>query len=182
MSISHEQLQQYVHNLGFENLNELQHRMLKTVNQKNRILLSQTGSGKTVGFLLPLIESIDAEKLELQALIIAPTRELAVQIEQVFKAIKTGIKVTTCYGGHSVQVERKSLEGKCHLVIGTPGRLCDHIDRGRLELKKVKSLVIDEYDKCLEFGFYDQLDFITQELVQLEGVTLVSGLSSWRSL
>ena len=174
MSISHELLQQYVHNLGFENLNELQHRMLKTANQKNRILLSQTGSGKTVGFLLPLIEYIDAEKLELQALIIAPTRELAVQIEQVFKSIKTGLKVTTCYGGHSVQVERKSLEGKCHLVIGTPGRLCDHIDRGRLDLKQVKSLVIDEYDKCLEFGFYDQLDFITQELVQLESVTLVS--------
>ena len=97
MSISHEQLQQYVSNLGFENLNELQHRMLKTANQKNRILLSQTGSGKTVGFLLPLIDRIDIEKLELQGLIIAPTRELAVQIEQVFKSIKTGLKVTTCY-------------------------------------------------------------------------------------
>lgn len=120
MSISHEQLQQYVSNLGFENLNELQHRMLKTANQKNRILLSQTGSGKTVGFLLPLIERIDIEKLELQGLIIAPTRELAVQIEQVFKSIKTGLKVTTCYGGHSVQVEKRAWKANATLLLEHP--------------------------------------------------------------
>lgn len=173
MALSSDQLRQYVQNLGFENLNELQHRMLNS-KSKNRILLSQTGSGKTVGFLLPLIAEIQTNSRELQALIIAPTRELAVQIEQVFKSIKSGLKITTCYGGHSVQVERKSLEGKTHVVIGTPGRICDHIDRGRLDLKHAKSLVIDEYDKCLEFGFYDQLAFITNELVRLERATLVS--------
>ena len=173
MSISSEKLIGYLKNLGFENLNELQHQMLHS-KSKNRILLSQTGSGKTVGFLLPLIEDIQPESTDLQALIIAPTRELATQIEQVFKSVKSGLKITTCYGGHSVQVERKSLEGKTQVVIGTPGRLCDHIDRGRLDLSKVKTLVIDEYDKCLEFGFFDQLAFITHELERLEKTTLVS--------
>jgi ATP-independent RNA helicase DbpA len=136
--------------------------------------LSQTGSGKTVGFLLPLLSDIQVESNELQALIITPTRELATQIEHVFKSIKSGLKITTCYGGHSVQVERKSLEGKTQVVIGTPGRICDHIDRGRLDLSQVKTLVIDEYDKCLEFGFLDQLAFITNELIRLEKTTLVS--------
>lgn len=173
MSLSTEQLQQYLQNLGFDNLNELQHRMLNSKG-KNRILLSQTGSGKTVGFLLPLLSDIQTDSTELQALIIAPTRELATQIEQVFKSIKSGLKITTCYGGHSVQVERKSLEGKTQVVIGTPGRICDHIDRGRLDLSRVKILVIDEYDKCLEFGFLDQLSFITRDLVRLEKTTLVS--------
>jgi ATP-independent RNA helicase DbpA len=173
MSLSTEQLQQYLQNLGFDNLNELQHRMLNSKG-KNRILLSQTGSGKTVGFLLPLLNDIQTDSTELQALIIAPTRELATQIEQVFKSIKSGLKITTCYGGHSVQVERKSLEGKTQVVIGTPGRICDHIDRGRLDLSRVKTLVIDEYDKCLEFGFLDQLSFITRDLVRLEKTTLVS--------
>jgi ATP-independent RNA helicase DbpA len=173
MSISTEQLHQYLQNLGFDNLNELQHRMLNS-KSKNRILLSQTGSGKTVGFLLPLLSDIQVESNELQALIIAPTRELATQIEHVFKSIKSGLKITTCYGGHSVQVERKSLEGKTQVVIGTPGRICDHIDRGRLDLSQVKTLVIDEYDKCLEFGFLDQLAFITNELIRLEKTTLVS--------
>jgi ATP-independent RNA helicase DbpA len=173
MSISTEQLHQYLQNLGFDNLNELQHRMLNS-KSKNRILLSQTGSGKTVGFLLPLLSDIQVESNELQALIITPTRELATQIEHVFKSIKSGLKITTCYGGHSVQVERKSLEGKTQVVIGTPGRICDHIDRGRLDLSQVKTLVIDEYDKCLEFGFLDQLAFITNELIRLEKTTLVS--------
>ena len=173
MSISTEQLHQYLQNLGFDNLNELQHRMLNS-KSKNRILLSQTGSGKTVGFLLPLLSDIQIESNELQALIIAPTRELAAQIEHVFKSIKSGLKITTCYGGHSVQVERKSLEGKTQVVIGTPGRICDHIDRGRLDLSQVKTLVIDEYDKCLEFGFLDQLAFITNQLIRLEKTTLVS--------
>jgi ATP-independent RNA helicase DbpA len=173
MSISPEKLTVYLKNLGFENLNALQHQMLHS-KSKNRILLSQTGSGKTVGFLLPLIEEIQLESTDLQALIIAPTRELATQIEQVFKSVKSGVKITTCYGGHSVQVERKSLEGKTQVVIGTPGRVCDHIDRGRLDLSRVKTLVIDEYDKCLEFGFFDQLAFISNELIRLEKTTLVS--------
>ena len=173
MSISAKKLQDFLKNLGFEKLNELQHQMLAS-KSKNRILLSQTGSGKTVGFLLPLVEGINPESSDLQALIIAPTRELATQIEQVFKSLKSGLKITTCYGGHSVQVERKSLEGKTQVVIGTPGRICDHIDRGRLDLSLVKNLVIDEYDKCLEFGFFDQLAFITNELIRLEKTTLVS--------
>jgi superfamily II DNA/RNA helicase len=168
-----DQLQEYLKNLGFESWNELQTTMLEK-GDKNTILLSKTGSGKTVGFLLPLIKMVEHDNLDVQALIIAPTRELAVQIESVFRSMKTGLKITTCYGGHNIQVEQKSFAGKTQVVIGTPGRICDHIDRGTIDLAKVKTLVIDEYDKCLEFGFYDQLAFITDELIHLNQVSLVS--------
>jgi superfamily II DNA/RNA helicase len=173
MTFSTEQLQDYLKNLDFETWNELQMKMLN-IGDKNTILLSKTGSGKTVGFLLPLIKMVEHDNLDVQALIIAPTRELAVQIESVFRSMKTGLKITTCYGGHNIQVEQKSFLGKTQVIIGTPGRICDHINRGTLDLRKVKTLVIDEYDKCLEFGFYDQLAFITDELVQLKQVSLVS--------
>lgn len=173
MPITTDELKKYLKNLGFQNLNELQHRML-TSKSKNHILLSQTGSGKTIGYLMPLIDSIQSESKDLQALIIAPTRELATQIEHVFKSVKCGLKIITCYGGHSIKIEEKSLNQQTQVVIGTPGRLCDHIDRGKLDLSKVRSLVIDEYDKCLEFGFFTQLAFITHELGRLEKTTLVS--------
>jgi ATP-dependent RNA helicase DeaD len=173
MTFSTEQLQDYLKNLDFESWNELQLNMLN-IGDKNTILLSKTGSGKTVGFILPLIKMVEKDNLDVQAMIIAPIRELAVQIEGVFRSMKTGLKITTCYGGHNIQVEQKSFIGKTQVIIGTPGRICDHINRGTLDLKKVKTLVIDEYDKCLEFGFYDQLAFITDELVQLKQVSLVS--------
>jgi superfamily II DNA/RNA helicase len=171
-----EDIIQYVlKNTGFKGLNKLQEEALKE-SQKNNdlVLLSQTGSGKTVAFLLPLLLQLDAKKTGVQALIIAPSRELAIQIETVFKSFKPNFKVLTCYGGHSMQVERNSLTDAPTLLIGTPGRICDHISRENIDLTHTGQLVIDEYDKCLEFGFEEQMRFIREQFRNLKKTTLVS--------
>jgi ATP-independent RNA helicase DbpA len=162
-------------NIGFEALNDLQKEtIVKAKNASNLLILSQTGSGKTVAFLLPLLLQLKEKSTQIQAIILAPSRELAIQIEAVFKSFKTQHKVTTCYGGHSMRVEQNSLSEAPALLIGTPGRICDHITRNTIDLSEVKQLVIDEYDKCLEFGFEDQMKFIHQELEQLKATSLVS--------
>ncbi len=161
-------------NLGFESLNELQTETLEKSNlHPNLLVLSKTGSGKTLAFLLPLIAQLENIK-KTQALIVVPSRELALQIEQVFKAIKSSFKVTVCYGGHSMRVEQNSLVEQPAVIIGTPGRICDHLDRGHLELNEVSHFIVDEYDKCLEFGFEDQMRFIHEHLKNLQKTWLIS--------
>jgi len=175
MSYNQEIINKTIINAGFESLNDLQQETLqKSEKNKNLLLLSQTGSGKTFAFLLPLLLHLKNDETGIQAMIIAPSRELAVQIETVFKSMKTNFKVLTCYGGHSMRVEMNSLTESPAVLIGTPGRICDHITRGNLDLSSLKQLVIDEYDKCLEFGFEEQMKFIHQDLVKLERTTLVS--------
>ena len=160
---------------GFSSLNELQLETVKqSANNKNLLILSQTGSGKTFAFLLPVLFNLKKDFPFIQAVIIAPSRELAIQIETVFRSLKTGHKVLTCYGGHSMKSEKNSLTEAPAVLIGTPGRICDHIQRENLDLGKVEQLVIDEYDKCLEFGFEDQMKFIRQELRRVKRTSLVS--------
>lgn len=162
-------------NAGFKAMNELQHETVKSAEHAtNLLILSQTGSGKTFAFLLPILFQLKHDQPGIQAVIIAPSRELAIQIETVFRSLKTNHKVLTCYGGHSMRIEQNSLTEAPALLIGTPGRICDHITRNNLDLSHVKQLVIDEYDKCLEFGFEDQMKFIHQELENLERTSLVS--------
>lgn len=175
MSKQQEIIQLVLKNTGFKELNQLQKETLKATKKNNDlVLLSQTGSGKTVAFLLPLLLQLNSEKNGIQALVLAPSRELAIQIETVFKSFKTDFKVLACYGGHSMQVERNSLSQAPAVLIGTPGRICDHIHRENIELSGTKQLVIDEYDKCLEFGFEEQMRFIREHLDKLEKTTLVS--------
>jgi ATP-independent RNA helicase DbpA len=160
---------------GFESLNELQRETIDAHTKYNNLLiLSQTGSGKTLAFLLPTLCQLNPESYSIQALILAPSRELAIQIEHVFKSLKSNFKVLTCYGGHSMRTELNSLTEAPAVLIGTPGRICDHITRGQLDLSEVKQLVIDEYDKCLEFGFEDQMKFIQTELTGIKNTFLVS--------
>jgi ATP-independent RNA helicase DbpA len=160
---------------GFESLNELQRETIDAHTKHNNLLiLSQTGSGKTLAFLLPTLCQLNPESNSIQALILAPSRELAIQIENVFKSLKSNFKVLTCYGGHSMRTELNSLTEAPAVLIGTPGRICDHITRGQLDLSEVKQLVIDEYDKCLEFGFEDQMKFIQTELTGIKNTFLVS--------
>lgn len=162
-------------NAGFKALNELQHETLKESSHNNNLLiLSQTGSGKTFAFLLPLLLNLKEKSVGIQAIILAPSRELAIQIETVFKSLKSNYKVTTCYGGHSMRVEQNSLSESPAVLIGTPGRICDHLTRNTIDLSTVEQLVIDEYDKSLEFGFEDQIKFINQDLTNLKRITLVS--------
>ncbi|MCE2713597.1 MAG: DEAD/DEAH box helicase [Cryomorphaceae bacterium] len=175
MSKQQEIIQLVLKNTGFKELNQLQEEALKETQKNNDlVVLSQTGSGKTVAFLLPLLLQLNSEKNGIQALVLAPSRELAIQIETVFKSFKTNFKVLACYGGHSMQVERNSLSEAPAVLIGTPGRVCDHIHRENFELSGTKQLVIDEYDKCLEFGFEEQMRFIREHFNKLEKTTLVS--------
>ena len=97
-------------------------------------------------------------------MIIAPTRELSLQIEQVFRNMKTGFKVNCCYGGHSIETETNNLKHPPALLIGTPGRLADHIEKGRINTKSIKILILDEFDKCLEFGFKEEMSYIISHL------------------
>lgn len=160
---------------GFSSLNDLQLETLRKAEKtKDLLILSQTGSGKTLAFLLPIVLNLKSDFPFIQAVIIAPSRELALQIETVFRSLKTNYKVLTCYGGHSMQTERNSLSEAPAVLIGTPGRICDHITRNNIELSKAEHLVIDEYDKCLEFGFEDQMKFIREEFNRLQHTTLVS--------
>jgi superfamily II DNA/RNA helicase len=162
-------------NLKIDALNEMQLATIEA-NKKNAdvILLSSTGSGKTIAFLLPILELLDDSNKNTQALIVVPSRELAIQIEQVFKLMGTGYKVTSCYGGHKRETEENNLVQPPALIIGTPGRLCDHIRRGNITLDSIEVLVLDEFDKSLELGFLEEMSFIIDSLTHLKKRILTS--------
>lgn len=165
--------------LNITQLNAMQIASIEA-NKKNMdvILLAPTGSGKTLAFLLPLLPIIDADKKGIQVLIIAPARELAIQIEQVFKSMQTGFKVNCCYGGHSTKTERDNLLEAPTVLIATPGRLCHHIRKKTVNLQTIETLIIDEFDKCLEFGFQDDMAFIVQQLSTLKKRILTSATNN----
>src|SRR5688572_26746466 len=136
--------------LKIDTLNAMQLATIEAIEKHTDIiLLSGTGSGKTLAFLLPLIQSIEDANKKTQALIIVPSRELALQIEQVFRSMGTGLKITCCYGGHKREIEENNLVQPPALIIGTPGRLADHIRRGNITVDAVETLVLDEFDKSL---------------------------------
>lgn len=138
------------------------------------ILLSATGSGKTLGFLMPILNNIEENNKLTQALIIVPSRELAIQIEHVFKSMGTGLKITCCYGGHLRETEENNLIQPPAVIVGTPGRLADHIRRGNITVEAIKMLVLDEFDKSLELGFQEEMSFIVDSLKNLEKHMLTS--------
>lgn len=165
-------------NLGIENLNEMQVAAQETILSDNNILLlSPTGSGKTLAFLLPIFEMLKPEILSVQCLILVPSRELGLQIEQVWKKMGTDYKVNVCYGGHSIETEIKNLSNPPAVLIGTPGRIADHIDRGTFRLDKIETLILDEFDKSLQLGFHEQMSFIIGKLSKLNKRVLVSATS-----
>lgn len=168
-------LDQILANLNIEALNEMQEASI-TTNEENAnvVLLSATGSGKTLAFLLPILNTIDNESKDTQALIVVPSRELAMQIEKVFKQLGTGHKVTCCYGGHKREIEENNLIQPPALIVGTPGRIADHIRRENIKTKAIKTLVLDEFDKSLELGFQDEMSEIIEALPALEKRILTS--------
>ncbi|MGL5112718.1 MAG: DEAD/DEAH box helicase family protein, partial [Flavobacterium sp.] len=130
-------------NFGISNLNEMQEASHEAIlNENNVLLLSPTGSGKTLAFLLPIFELLQPEILSVQCLILVPSRELGLQIEQVWKKMNTGYKVNVCYGGHAIDTEIKNLSNPPAVLIGTPGRIADHIDRGTFRLDKIQTLIL----------------------------------------
>lgn len=144
--------------LGIESLNGMQKAMIACAGgQGDVILLSPTGTGKTVAYLVPLLKELREPRGQVQALIIAPSRELVIQIGGVAAALAGGHKVTCCYGGHNVADERNSLSVAPSVLVATPGRLLDHITRGHTSVESVSQLVLDEFDKSLELGFHDEM-------------------------
>jgi superfamily II DNA/RNA helicase len=154
-------LQLIIDRFRFKELNQLQERCLKQLETNKHIIISApTGSGKTLAFLLPLISKLNAESKGIQALVIAPTRELAIQIGDVFKTTGVDFKMNVFYGGHDFKTETKSLSQPPAVLIGTPGRLADHLRRGTIDLRQLQVLVIDEFDKSLELGFETEMQAI----------------------
>lgn len=165
-------------NLGFESLNEMQVAAQEAIlEESNVLLLSPTGSGKTLAFLMPIFEMLQPEILSVQCLIIVPSRELGLQIEQVWKKMGTGYKANVCYGGHSIDTEIKNLSNPPAVLIGTPGRIADHIDRGTFRTDKIETLILDEFDKSLQLGFHEEMSFIIGKLSKLNKRILVSATS-----
>ena len=163
---------------GIEALNEMQQAVLSAGTSKDMILLSPTGSGKTLAFLLPLLDTLTYNERKTQVMIIAPSRELALQIETVFRSLGTGHKVNCCYGGHPMRTEKKSLEHPPTVLIGTPGRILDHIQRGHLMLDTIQTLILDEFDKSLELGFTKEMEDIIKQLPSLHRKVLTSATSA----
>lgn len=164
-----------LNNLNIDALNPMQAESIEANKEHaNIILLSDTGSGKTLAFLLPILERLDIENKLTQALIIVPSRELAMQIEKVFKSLGTGFKITCCYGGHLRETEENNLIQPPAVIVGTPGRLADHIRRGNITTNAITFLILDEFDKSLELGFTEEVSFIIGSLPNLDKKMLTS--------
>jgi superfamily II DNA/RNA helicase len=156
---------QYLKNLSFASFNPMQEAVIeKSVTNKDLMLLAPTGSGKTLPFLISVINRIKPDVAGVQGIVVAPSRELALQIEQVFRAMKTSFKVSCCYGGHSMKIEQNSLSDAPALIIATPGRLADHIERRSFDIHNVKVVVLDEFDKSLQMGFHEELRILFSAL------------------
>lgn len=161
--------------MSIDKLNPMQISAYHTIlEEKTTFLLSKTGSGKTLAYLLPLLEILDINQKTVQCLILAPSRELAMQIDQVWKSMGTGFKSNLCYGGHDMAIEIQNLSTPPALLIGTPGRVFDHISRFTFDTKGINTLILDEFDKSLDLGFHDQMAYIIGNLSQLNKRVLVS--------
>lgn len=160
---------------NIEELNEMQKAVLSATNNNGDIiLLSPTGSGKTIAFIVPILKKLNKPNGSVQAVIIAPSRELVIQIGKIVRDLATGYKVTCCYGGHNVLDEKKSLSVVPSIIISTPGRLLDHINRGHINVQSTHSLVLDEFDKSLELGFQDEMSRILRHMPNLSKRYLTS--------
>lgn len=161
--------------LDIESLNKMQEGAIEAIEKNdNVILLSSTGSGKTLAFLIPVLQKLDAAINKTQAMVIVPSRELALQIEKVFKSLGTDLKITCCYGGHLRETEENNLVQPPAILVGTPGRIADHIRRGNITIDSIENLVLDEFDKSLESGFWDEIQFIVESLKNIKKRILTS--------
>lgn len=163
--------------LHISELNDMQLESINAILETNNdvVILSPTGTGKTLAYLLPITQLIDASKDAVQAIVIVPGRELALQSDTVLKNMGAGLRSAGCYGGRPAMDEHKTLKQvKPHMVFGTPGRLNDHIDKGNISPYSINCLVIDEFDKCLEMGFHDEMARLIKKLPGIRRRILVS--------
>jgi superfamily II DNA/RNA helicase len=169
------ELESIFQKLQITDMNQMQKSIYKaSENQADIVLLSPTGSGKTLGFLFPVLRNLKTDTKGIQALILVPARELALQIEQVFKAMGTDFKVSVCYGGHDKKIEVNNLKEAPAVLIGTPGRVVYHLRNNNFNPDTIQTLALDEFDKALELGFQEDMEFIIGSLNQLNQRILTS--------
>ena len=159
-------IENIIHKLGIQ-LNEMQQAAMEAMlnGKDNMIVLSPTGSGKTLAYLLPLTQLLDAQSDEVQAVVVVPGRELALQSATVLKDMGSGLRGMACYGGRAAMDEHRRLrEVKPQIVFATPGRLNDHLDKGNLLASDIRFLILDEFDKCLEMGFHDEMQALMSKV------------------
>ena len=166
--------------LGISDLNAMQQDMMLTARKgASVVLLSPTGSGKTLAYLLPLLQKLDGTSDHLQALVIVPSRELAIQTIDVARRLCSELRACACYGGRPAMEEHQQMKGlRPQLVAATPGRLLDHLQKGNLLPDNVRTLVIDEFDKSLELGFRQQMQGIISLLNSVQQRILLSATDS----
>ena len=170
------QKEEIVRKLGIT-LNAMQEQAYKAVSEGSGdvVILSPTGSGKTLAYLLPLCEQLDAQTDDVQALVVVPGRELALQSDTVLKRMGTGLRSQSCYGGRTAMDEHRKLkEVNPQIVFGTPGRLNDHLQKLNISPYQVRWLVIDEFDKCLEMGFQAEMERLLKRLPGVQRRILLS--------
>jgi len=163
--------------LKIASLNAMQEAACDTILSTNEdvVLLSATGSGKTLAYLIPLIQIIDSENDHVQVVVLVPGRELALQSNTVFSDMHSGLRSCCCYGGRPAMDEHRMIkELKPQVVFATPGRMNDHLNKGNIDSMDIKILVIDEFDKCLEMGFREEMSKVVGNLYNLERRILLS--------
>lgn len=161
--------------LNIQMLNPMQEEAIPLIEkQANTLLLSPTGTGKTLAFSLPLLDMLDPESEEVQALILVSSRELAIQIEQVIRSMGSGYKVNAVYGGRPVSKDKIEIKHNPAILIGTPGRILDHFNRDNFSKAGIKTLILDEFDKSLEVGFEEDMKSIISQLPNLKRRVLTS--------
>lgn len=166
---------QFLERLNITALNNMQLSTEKAIaSGKDVMVLSATGSGKTLAFFLPLVAQLKKDLKKVQILVIVPSRELALQIEQVFRSLQSGFKVSCIYGGHSTKTEEQSLSETPSVIIGTPGKISYHIRNENIDPTEIEFLVLDEFDKSLELGFQDEMELIIEGLTGLKQKILTS--------
>jgi superfamily II DNA/RNA helicase len=174
-------IQKILTKLHISELNEMQQHAAEAIlgSDGDVVLLSPTGTGKTLAYLLPLVRLLDGSSDTVQALVITPGRELALQSHQVLQSMGCGLRSTACYGGRAAMDEHKVLkEVKPQIVFGTPGRLNDHLDKENISRYGIRYLVIDEFDKCLEMGFHAEMQKLVKSLPGLQRRILLSATNA----
>ncbi len=164
-------------NKGYQNPTEIQDKTLEAILEgKDLIGLAQTGTGKTGAFLIPLINNLLNNKAAFQVMVVAPTRELAIQTDREFQMISKGLNLfsTSLIGGTSVNMDLRKLRRPCHFVIGTPGRLTDMVRQGALNLNNFSTLVLDEFDRLLEMGFSHDINQLVDGMSNRQQTILFS--------
>lgn len=169
--------EQTLRKLGISELNAMQTDTIDALNHSDKdiLLLSPTGSGKTLAYLLPLAARVDVANEEPQVIIVVPGRELAMQSAAVLESMQCGVRSVAVYGGRPTMDEHRMLrEKKPHIIFGTPGRLNDHLEKRNIPWQSVTTLVIDEFDKCLQMGFHNEMRKLTSMLANVGRRMLVS--------